>query len=56
MYLYNANQLIRLESEVNVADEGLENNVATNVSVNEDLSLAGPLDFRFTLPGSRAMG
>ena len=54
MYLYNANQLIRLE--VNVADEGLENWVATNVSVNEDLSLVGRLDFRFTLPVSRAMG
>ena len=54
MYLYNASQLIRLK--VNVADQGLENNVATNVSVNVNEDLAGRLGFRFTLPGSRAMG
>lgn len=38
----------------NVADQSMENYVATNVSVNEDL--AGRLGFRFALPGSRAMG
>ena len=50
MYLYNANQLIRLK--VNVADEGLENNVATNVSVNA-MSMktsAWPDDSVFVLP------
>ena len=50
------NQLICLK--VNVADhwQGLENNVATNVSVNVNEDLAGQLGFRFTLPGSRAKG